>query len=261
MTDDEQVRSLLTLAAELPDDIQPPVAALVARGRRRRRARAAGSVLTVVVLTTAAFTLPPVIRSFAPAPPNPAHPGRQQRGPTAAELSRYRWSALPPSPLGPRSSPLLAWTGRYLIELSRGTVSSTDDGAVFVPATGRWHPIAPVRGDLGDRNAVDVWTGRQLFVTNARIGSCVTAPPVGALPGSCDRRAGLYDPAANRWTTTTLPKPLADLNLVAAAWTGREIIVAGVNAARARLRVAAYDPAARRWQMITPQLPRPASPR
>src|SRR5487761_1381070 len=51
------------------------------------------------------------------------------------------------------------------------------------------------------------------------------------------------------------------LDLAAAVWTGRDVILAGVNASHGRLGVAAYDPAARHWQVITPVLPAGHPPR
>jgi hypothetical protein len=255
MTDDEQVRSLLTLAAELPDDIQPPVAALVARGRRRRRARAVGSVLTVAVVTAAAFTLPPIIRSLGPGRSHPvgaptpsylfpAHPVREPAGPTAARLSRFRWSALSPSPLGSVSQPVVAWTGKDLIELSGPAQgASSNEGAVFNPETHTWRAIAvPNIVDLN--GALTVWTGRQLFVTNGHI------PPHWGL--GVGAPALLYDPASNTWSATDMPFQLLG-GQIAAAWTGRVIVVAA--AVRGRVQTAAYDPATRRWRLISPVLP------
>lgn len=70
--------------------------------------------------------------------------------PTAAELARYHWSSLPPSPLGPRSQPLLTWTGRYLIELG-GAHRGHDvpqNGASYDAATHRWRRVAPVPRSL-----------------------------------------------------------------------------------------------------------------
>jgi hypothetical protein len=255
MTDDEQVRSLLTLAAELPDDIQLPVDGLVARGRRRRRTRAVGSVLTVVVVTAAAFTLPPIIRSLgpgrshpisAPTPSSlfPAHPVREPAGPTAAQLSRFRWSALSPSPLGSVSQPVVAWTGKDLIELSGPAQgASSNEGAVFNPETHTWRAIAvPNIVDLN--GALTVWTGRQLFVTNGHI------PPHWGL--GVGAPALLYDPASNTWSATDMPFQLLG-GQIAATWTGRVIVVAA--AVRGRVQTAAYDPATRRWRLISPVLP------
>ena len=264
MTDEQQIRSLLTLAAELPDDIEPPVRPLLERGRGERKLRAVLSVLSVAVIAAAAFALPPVIRALGPGrtsssepatPPGlfPAHPGQPPSGPSAAQLTHFRWSALPPSPLGPRSEPVLAWTGQGLLELG-GTKngSTTSDGAVFDPATGHWRTIAPVRANVGFSNAVDVWTGHQLFIANGQIDNCL-----GGIPHAdrCLPHAGLYNPATNQWTTTLLPKQLDGLTLSAAVWTGRDVILAGVNPAHARLRIGDYDPVTRRWHTITPTLP------
>src|SRR5579859_2792205 len=265
MTDEQQVRSLLTLAAELPDDVQAPVTSLLHRGRRKRRVRAVSSVAAVVVLAAAAFTLPPVIRALSRESPAPIGMGSHGNpGPTAAQLTHFRWSSLPPSPLGPRSQPLLAWTGKELIELGGGAQHAQQlDGAAFVPATGRWRGIAPPPYNVGlqsgwtGRNyssVVDVWTGHELFVTNGAFESCAGT---GGVPASCWPHAGLYDPATNTWSSTKLPRPMYGLDLQSAAWTGRDVIVAGTaaNIRHPKIGVAAYDPATEQWQMITPPLP------
>jgi len=109
MTDEDQIRSLLTLAAELPDDIEAPVRPLLARGRRERKLRASLSVLSVVVIAAAAFALPPIVRALDPSqimtagPRVPAglfpdHPNGPSPGPLGTQLASFRWSALPPRP-------------------------------------------------------------------------------------------------------------------------------------------------------------------
>ena len=276
MTDEQQLRSLLTLAAELPDDVQPPVGPLLRRANRARRVRAVSSVLAVVVLTAAALALPPAIRGLSHGSPSPSPVGGHgRRGPTAKQLTHFRWSSLPPSPLGPRSAALVDSTGKELIEL--GGISkhmNQVDGSAFVPATGRWHRIAPAPYNVGFEdgwtgrhfsNVVDAWTGHQLFVTNGDFESC--AGPGG--PASCFPRAGLYDPATNTWTSTNLPRPMYGLDLQAAVWTGRDVVIAGTSSnpssaspsAHARLAVAAYNPATSRWRVITPRLPAGHPPR
>lgn len=101
---------------------------------------------------------------------------------TASELSRAHWSALPRSPLGPRSDPILAWTGHELFELG-GTKNGVvqRDGATLDPASQHWRSIAQVPGSIGLNGAVSVSTGpvgRQLFVASGKV-------------------AGLYDPVTN----------------------------------------------------------------
>jgi len=252
--DDRQVRALLSRAAQLPYDIPPPVAPLVQVARRTRRLHIAGSVLAIVVIVAAALVLPPSLSALVPASVggSPTHPHVPDR-PSAWMLSQYSWSALARSPLGARSDPLLAWTGSKLLELG-GTKNGVtqNDGAAFDPRTERWALIAPVKGDVSFSDAVGVWTGRELFVTNGQTASC---PGVGPVSG-CLPRAGLYNPTTNRWTTTLLPRQLEGLDLAGAAWTGRNVVVAGINAAHNKLGVAAYAPRTGRWRMITPRLPR-----
>ena len=257
MTDEDQIRSLLTLAAELPDDIEAPVRPLLARGRRERKLRASLSVLSVVVIAAAAFALPPIVRALDPSqiitagPRVPAglfpdHPNGPSPGPLGTQLASFRWSALPPSPLGPVSQPILAWTGKDLLELSgpQGGVTR-NEAAAFNLATSAWRTIwIPNTIDL--TGAFSVWTGRKLFVTDGRFPLEGPPPRVGAL-------AGLYDPARDHWTFTNMPFELADARQLAAAWTGRVIVVAGVS--RGRVVAAEYNPATRRWHDLSPALP------
>ena len=268
MSDEEQVRTLLALAAEPPDETQPQVQRLIGRARRRRTRRAALSVGTAVVAVAAAFIVPAVLGGFrtghagpgpGPAVPGlfPARPGTlpgTAPGPSAAQLARFRWSTLPPSPLGRQSQPLLAWTGHELLELSTFLKDGQIyDGAAFVPATGRWHLIAPERGTLGFANAVVAWTGKQLFVASGEYQICLATQNTNP---NCFPQAHLYDPATNTWSVISLPHQMTGLTLASAVWTGRVVIVVGTSVRHSRLDVAAYNPASRRWRMITPRLPR-----
>lgn len=262
MTDEQELRELLFQAAELPDSVQPPVQRLIERGRARRTRRAALTAFSAAVAVAAVATLPSVLGGAAREPVNggiTGGPAPTVSGPSAAELARFRWSALPPSPLGPRSGPMLAWTGTELIELG-GTRkgSSINDGAAFDIGTGRWHRIAQVTGNVGFANAITAWTGRRLFVTNGAAASCEPAEPPAKPTTSCLPHAGLYDPATNRWTTTLLPTQMEGLTPTAAAWTGRDVVVGFTSRTgiSGKLGVAAYDPASNRWQVITPALPR-----
>ena len=255
MIDDRQVRALLTRAAELPDNIQPPVAHLVQAAQRMRRRQFVGSVFAVVIVVAAAFVLPPSLGSLVSTGVSGGssnHHGANQ--PSAFMLSQYSWSTLARSPLGARSKPILAWTGSKLLELG-GTKNGVTQygGAAFDPRTERWALIAPVKANVGFSHAIDAWTGRELFVTNGQTASCPAGVPV----SQCLPHAGLYNPATNRWTTTLLPRQLGGLELAGAAWNGREVVVAGTSSSPpSRLRVATYTPATGRWRMISPPVPR-----
>lgn len=265
MNDEQQLKDLLTVAAELPADVRPPVASLLQRGRRQRARRTGLVAATAAVAVLAAGGVPAGIHALRAAPSRSGSTGTglfgllpAQPGSTAAQIAGFRWSRLPASPLGPRTQPLLAWTGRELIELGglrKG--GTTDEGAAFDPATGRWHRIASVGSrNIGFANAVSVWTGRLLFVSNGQTESCVQVKGGGGgTQANCWPHAGLYDPVTNRWTQTRLPNAMNGLELMAAVWTGRDVILAGVNTNLGRLGVGAYDPATGRWRMITPELP------
>jgi hypothetical protein len=231
----------------------------------RPRARTAAVLVVAVAAGLAAV-------GCGPTPPGgrvPAglvatHLGPPVTGPPSARIVRFRWSRLPASPLGPRSEPLLAWDGTELLELGGlKNGATTYGGAAFDPATRRWHLIAsPGPRNVGFSNAVSAWTGRQLFVANGQSESCVAARAGGGTPPRCvPPQAGLYDPAANRWSAARLPQPMDGLAMAAAVWTGRDVVLAGVNASRGRLGVAAFDPVTGRWQMITPVLPAGHPPR
>lgn len=249
MSDDERIRSLLTLAADLPDDVQPPVGGLIDRGRKRRRLRAAATITSAAVVAAAAFTLPVVLRSHdanAPIGVGPSVP--PPTGPTAAELSHFHWASLPPSPLGHRSQPLLTWTGHYLIELGGYQHGQyvPQDGAAYDARTHRWHRIASVPRSLDLSEDISTWAGGQLFVANGQTQPYWNYAKQGT--------AALYDPAANRWKVIGLPRQLRGLAQLTAAWTGREIVVAS-SKGTGNLAVATYDPGNARWSMITPRLP------
>lgn len=262
MADDQDARALLSLAAELPEDVQPPVLRLVERGRARRRLRATALTLTACGLAAAAIALPTVIGAAGPTGRPPANgqggPQSPPPGPTATQLTRFRWSALPSSPLGPRAEPILTWTGHELLEVGGADSAGhpTSDGAAFDPSTRRWHLIAPIRANVGTANAVSTWTGRQLFLANGQSAKCALRQLASASELiHCAPTAGLYDPATNRWTYTPLPTRLRGLALTAAVWNGREIILAATGVRHFGIAVAAFDPATRHWKLIAPTSP------
>ncbi|MHB1594755.1 MAG: Kelch repeat-containing protein [Streptosporangiaceae bacterium] len=273
MSDERQLRSLLTLAAEPPDSVQAPVPDLLERARRRRTRRkreiAAGAAAGAAAVVLLAAGLPSLIGTLSSARPSATAPSglfpsgqrRSPSGPTFAQIARYRWSTLPPSPLGPRTSPLLTWAGSELIEIGgpgpRGT--SPLAAAAYTPATGRWHAIAPLPSRLGTtlwaRNApppVTVWTGSELFLTDGSWG----APPAPGVQGGHPLVGApvlVYDPATNSWTHTSLPVQMYLATPLAAAWTGRDIVIAGAYSGH--VHVGFYDPATGRWITADPSLP------
>jgi hypothetical protein len=254
MTDEEQARDLLERATRLPDELTPPVRRLIMVGRRRRKLRTTQRTLAVGVIAVLAVVIPQAVRTTSGGTPSPNQPANSQpHGPTAAQIAKFTWSKLPPSPLGPRQQPLLTLAGRYVIELGgvhNGVAGH--DGAVFDLKTRRWHKIAEAPGNVQFDQAVTVWTGHELFVTDGLTTDCAPGVP----NATCLPHAGLYNPVTNRWTDTELPFVNRNLLPAAAVWTGRVVVVAVFNSHSSNtVAVGAYDPATGRWQVENPRLP------
>jgi hypothetical protein len=262
MNDEQQLRALLRVAAEPPDDMRPPVQSLLMQGRRRRNRRAALSVAAAATTVVVAFGAvavdalshiggptsgPTVIGGgglFGTVPP-PA-----LVGPTAGQIAKFRWSTLPTTPIGTRTSSTVVWADRELFQIYYRVGSTPAAAAVYRPAVGRWSKIAspPQEGANEEASAATVWTGSELFVADGR-SQCGQS--------GCATFVDLYHPATNRWTSTRVPRPMTLLAPQAAVWTGRYVILAAVPPqGGGNLAVAAYSPATGRWQMITPRLPR-----
>jgi hypothetical protein len=98
------------------------------------------------------------------------------------------------------------------------------DGAAFDPSNGRWRHIAPAPVPVGTA-AASVWTGSRLFVFGGQLLSDETRPGP----------AALYDPASDRWVVTATAPFGKGLRQPVAVWTGRLVVVAGVEGSRVAL--------------------------
>src|SRR5215469_1261755 len=246
MTDEQQIHDLLIAATVLPDELPAPVQRLVRLGhsRQRRRTRARTAAVGAVAVVAVAAT--PIIHAVGPGRPGPSA-SRPPSGPPVSAIARYHWSPLPASPLGARTNPVTVMAGKELIELIHNHAGGTTFGAAFDPAARRWRLIASLPANVGFDDGVTAWTGHQLFF----VGVNATCGTPGAI---CLRRAGLYDPATNRWTITALPRVMDTFFRLAASWDGRDVILAAADSSNGGVIVASYDPITRRWRIITPPL-------
>jgi hypothetical protein len=157
------------------------------------------------------------------------------------------WSELPPSPLGGRSDPAFAWTGRELLvwggwDGGFRTPPYFDDGAAFDPVTANWRMLPPAPIDA--RSAFSVWNGEEMIVWGS------TERTSRRLDGAA------YDPITNAWRSIA-DGPI-DITDGSAVWTGDEMIVFGAaldgnNHADTQTAVAAaYDPEADTWRELPP---------
>jgi hypothetical protein len=131
------------------------------------------------------------------------------------------------------------------------------DGAGYDARTGRWGrlPLATEAQLPDNDSAATVWTGREVLIWG---GFTVTDPVNNPNTG---RPAGglAYDPARRTWRKLAArPPALKSLGIDSrAVWTGRELLVTGVQEADSRGGAvgAAYDPAADRWRLLPPSPP------
>jgi hypothetical protein len=160
--------------------------------------------------------------------------------------STERWRLLPPAPT---ARGFAVWSGRELIGWGGGCCGDAfTSGSAYDPATGRWRTLPP-SPLAGSQHPAAAWTGRELVIV---VGG--TDPATGRPFPARRARGAAYDPAANRWHR--IARPPGPREGAAAAWDGREVVLAGGSgrAGRASTAAFAYDPAGDRWRRL-PSLP------
>ncbi len=156
-----------------------------------------------------------------------------------------RWRMIAPAPIPARCHGASAWTGREVLvwgeacrlspSPSRGQPRHHLGAAAYDPAADRWRvlPTGPV---TGGQAVLSVWTGTEWIL----------ADPVGP--------AAAFDPATDGWRTLPpVPRPSASIT---GQWTGREVLVLGIEIAEqgpstgasSRHWAAALDPATGAWR-------------
>jgi hypothetical protein len=171
---------------------------------------------------------------------------------------RDRWTTMiargAPSP---RSSHLLAWTGKRVLVWGGSTYRSSNaapsfiqyaDGALYDPDADTWSPTAPAPFDASRVHETPSWTGTRLLVRDAfsvpwsawlydpttdswqtvaeAPQTCGTlAAQAGSIIAVCGRRLGRLDPIQNTWTMIDLPADAPEHCGV--LWTGTRWFVWG----------------------------------
>jgi len=149
------------------------------------------------------------------------------------------WTATPTGAGVPaaRAGHTAVWTGSQMI-IWGGSLSSstTNTGGTYDPATGAWAPTTTsVRVPDARTGHSALWTGTKMIVWGGQSPSTVNL-----------NTGGIYDPASGRWTrtSTALPVPYP-MSWFTAAWTGKEMLIWGVNGSYLYSR--RYDPQTDSW--------------
>ncbi|HKY74694.1 MAG TPA: hypothetical protein VJS45_01035, partial [Acidimicrobiia bacterium] len=170
----------------------------------------------------------------------------------AYDPEAHRWRAIAPAPIPARCEPAAAWSGREVLVWGRACGLSRETppggsrdataGAAYDPKADRWR-ILPDSPITASSTTMSVWTGAEWVIAN----------PAGP--------AAAFDPAGGRWRTLA-PLPHSYTSVVG-HWTGREVVVLGVDieangpstaGGSFRHWAAALDPAHNRWRAL-PQPP------
>jgi hypothetical protein len=166
----------------------------------------------------------------------------------ALDPATGRWRRLADPPIHSLIEAEPIWTGHDLIVWGGSYGDSAPaQGAAYDPASNQWHPIAAAPISIRSDPTV-VWTGSEMIVFGG-----ATADSEGRQPlTAADRLEGAaYNPATDSWRPLAA-SGLPAMELAAAAWTGREMIVFGDNATGPSGRDvgAAYNPTTNTWRSI-----------
>jgi hypothetical protein len=257
---------------------------------RRWRALGLGALLAVFVGAGALSGVDGEQAPDRPADPGPTGPGV----PTASEGDEPApegWRRGSPGPLRHRDFAVRAWTGSELVVW--GGDPAGDSGAAYHPAADRWRTIAPAPIPARCQGA-SAWTGREVLVWGQ---ACRLTPgpspgrarhdlaaaaydpvadrwrvlPTGPVVGgqeilsvwtgtewvlaNADGPTAAFDPATDRWRSLpAVPRPYSS---IVGQWTGREVVVLGVEiqekgpavaGSAFRHWAAALDPGTGRWR-------------
>ena len=153
--------------------------------------------------------------------------GGQNQGGSWATVGRYNpstnsWILTPPGLNAPtkRYKHVAVWTGSEMLVWGGwgSFVGALNDGGRYNPNTNSWTPISTVGAPAPRQSAAVVWTGSKMLVWGGALSN--NSPTV-------YDSGGLYDPAADSWTPTSLAGAPPAATLAQGAWTGTQMVVWG----------------------------------
>jgi N-acetylneuraminic acid mutarotase len=116
-----------------------------------------------------------------------------------------------------RELPSVVWSGSEMIVWGgAGAMFDTATGGRYNPATDSWKPTSTTNAPPARNWAAAAWTGSKMLVWG---GQTYNGDYISRQDG------GLYDPATNKWTTTSLNGAPTGRGWFGYVWTGSDLIV------------------------------------
>jgi hypothetical protein len=141
------------------------------------------------------------------------------------------------------------WTGTHMIVWGGfDGAAYLNTGGIYDPATNTWEPTSIVNAPSGRRRHTAVWTGTHMIVWGGEDAGGAAAKP---------QTGGLFDPATNTWTQTSLNTVPEGRTLHTAVWSGTQMLVFGGvgTALTSPVKTGGiYDPAADTWAVTAQAL-------
>lgn len=149
----------------------------------------------------------------------------------------------------PRELPSVVWTGSEMIVWGGGGATfDTNTGGRYNPSTDTWKPTSTANAPAARNWAAHAWTGSKMLVWGGQ-----------TYDGgyTYHRDGGLYDPANDTWTSTSLDGAPTGRGWFGYAWTGSDLIVwsgcetQGTFCRGATVTGGRYNPASDLWSPIS----------
>lgn len=141
-----------------------------------------------------------------------------------------------------RQPAAVIWSGSELLIWGGGAHPSCapiTSGGRYDPVANVWTPMSTTNAPQGRFGSRSVWTGSRMLTFGG--GSCA------GFPGMINE-GGLYDPATNTWTATTMSGAPSPREAPALVWTGtRAVVWGGINGLTRLSDGFLFDPVANAW--------------
>ena len=153
------------------------------------------------------------------------------------------WAAMSTDGAQSCYDPRAVWTGSKMIVWGAMSYDWLNEGQAYAPGTDSWAPVSTTGAPTARVGHTAVWTGSRMIVWGGTDYADRGVPQTST--------GGLYDPATDAWTATSLAGAPSPREGHTAVWTGSKMIVWGGSGSVLAGTGAAYDPATDTWAPLS----------